>query len=340
MIPILITLLTYLPYIIIAYFTCQILTRFTSPVDKIIKKEEFSNEEYETPPPMLNKQYKNSNIQLIEYPTPSDAEVNKRFLKLKGKRANEENDIKTLRADIDINNDGIVSPNELRTALTTSKKSKLGLTDIAANTMLSALDNTDWNSKTQADKRTTRDDITIRDMNRKALFYLAAAKEIETGVTIFLDSEIESAKSNNDDEFVKILTLAKDVYNVVNKANELANKDETRNNVEVIEEIMNNKDAGFDSAGENREYIQSQVKDMIDNITSVSLTQVLEMAKEEAMKQLPDSLETGNDGSGNKTPFSNNLSYGAFGAPYGGLEVTTVAPYGGLEVTSGAPFFQ
>ena len=43
MFAILITLLTYLPYILLAYFGCQILTRLTSSI-KINKKENFSHE--------------------------------------------------------------------------------------------------------------------------------------------------------------------------------------------------------------------------------------------------------------------------------------------------------
>jgi hypothetical protein len=44
MIPILITLLTYLPYILLAYFGCQILTRLTSPNKSNNNKEQFSHE--------------------------------------------------------------------------------------------------------------------------------------------------------------------------------------------------------------------------------------------------------------------------------------------------------
>ena len=55
MIPILITIFTYIPYILIAYFTCQILTRLTSPINKIIKQE-FSNEENNTTQPILNEE--------------------------------------------------------------------------------------------------------------------------------------------------------------------------------------------------------------------------------------------------------------------------------------------
>ena len=205
MIPILITILTYIPYIFITYLACQILTRLTSPIKKIIKKETFSHEEQETPieePPIekpqqsyessLDKQYEGSNIQILKYPNPSDAEVMKSFQERIAARKSEKENDSYKRDELDINNDGVVQAYELKTGLLNpSNYELLGIDKEMADIMLTALDKpslTTGGIKTQEDAETTRDTIDKRDKERVT----------ETVTDAVVSDQVVSTTENDD----------------------------------------------------------------------------------------------------------------------------------------------